>query len=221
MYSITLVCTRHENLGRCNSNELYQIIASIKPEVIFEEIPPSYFDHYYKHKSKGNLESDTINLYLRNHLVKHIPIDSEKVPSETFCKEYEYLLKRIEGLADINGFNYRNYIDTFRTQVETHGFTYLNSIYCDNLNIELHDAIEKGLQKLNDTKLFQTSQLWKEINENRENEMLKNIYDYSKGHCFENAIFLIGAAHRKSIMKKIEECNKNEKVKLNWLFYNC
>jgi hypothetical protein len=47
MYSITLVCTRHEELGKCHSNELHQIIETINLDVIFEEIPPSFFDKYY------------------------------------------------------------------------------------------------------------------------------------------------------------------------------
>ena len=44
MYNITLVCTRHEELGACNSHEMHKILETINPEVIFEEIPPSFFD---------------------------------------------------------------------------------------------------------------------------------------------------------------------------------
>jgi hypothetical protein len=54
-----------------------------------------------------------------------------------------------------------------------YGFKYLNSIYCINLNDEIYDAIEKGLQKINNDKLFQTYKSWKEINEKRENEQIK------------------------------------------------
>jgi hypothetical protein len=36
-----------------------------------------------------------------------------------------------------------------------------------------YDAIEKGLQKINNDKLFQTYKSWKEINEKRENEQIK------------------------------------------------
>lgn len=176
MYNITLVCTRHNILGKCNSNELHQIIETINPEVVFEEIPPSFFDKYYIHRSHSNLETDTINKYSETHKVEHIPVDSDDIPSESFFQHHKYMLERIEGLADINGFNYRNLTDTNRAYVALYGFKYLNSIYCDNLNNEICNAIEKGLQKLNDDKLSQTYNLWKEINEKRENEMLQNIY---------------------------------------------
>ena len=48
--------------------------------------------------------------------------------------------------------------------------------------------------------------------------MLQNIYLYSQDHNYDRAIFTIGAAHRKSIIDKIFEYQKNEKVKLNWIF---
>ena len=70
MYNITLISTRHDEVGKCNSNELYKIIESINPELIFEEIPPSYFDKYYIDRSCNNLETDTINKYLETHDVK-------------------------------------------------------------------------------------------------------------------------------------------------------
>ena len=94
----------------CNSDELYRIIEAISPEVIFEEILSSYFDKDYLHKSRSTLETDTINRYSETHVVKHIPIDLYNVPSETFFQNRENMLKRIEGLTDINGFNFRKRI---------------------------------------------------------------------------------------------------------------
>ena len=220
MYNITLICTRHTELGKCNSAELYKIIERIDPELIFEEIPPSYFDKYYINKSHNNLETDTINKYLETHKAEHIPVDSDNLPSESFFQNHKYMLEHIEGLADINGFNYRKLTDTNKMFVEMYGFKYLNSISCINLNNEIYDAIEKGLQKVNNEKLFQTYNLWKDINEKRENVMLQNIYNYSKDHSYEKAIFTVGSGHRKSISKKIEKYEMQEKIKLNWIFYN-
>ncbi len=220
MYNITLVCTRHDELGKCNSNELYKIIESINPEVIFEEIPPSFFDRYYISKSRNNLETDTINKYLEIHKIEHIPVDSDELPSESFFKDHRYIYERVEGLADINGFNYRNLVDKNKLYAQMHGFPYLNSIYCTNFYDEINDSVEKGLQKINIEKYLQTFQLWKDINDGRENEMLQNIYRYSKEHSYNTAIFTIGAAHRKSIIKKIQDYQENEILKLNWTFYN-
>ena len=50
--------------------------------------------------------------------------------------------------------------------------------------------------------------------------MLDNIYNYSKDHSYDKAIFTLGAGHRKSIMKKIQEYNLKENFKLNWTLYD-
>jgi len=220
MNNITLVSTRHDKLGKCNSQELYSIFERVNPEVIFEEIPPSYFDKYYKSRTCINLETDTINWYLEAHNINHIPVDSDDVPSESFFSEYEAMLKSIEGITGVEGFHYRNIIDTYRSNSEMYGFKYLNSIYCIILNDDIFSSIKKGLQKINKDKFFQTNELWKNVQEKRENEMLKNIYNYNKEHSYDKAIFTLGAAHRKSIMKKIREFEKKEQLKLNWTFYN-
>ena len=57
---------------------------------------------------------------------------------------------------------------------------------------------------------------WKLITNNRDNEMLKNIYNYSMNNEYKNAIFIIGSEHEKSILEKIEEFNKKYTIKINW-----
>jgi predicted ferric reductase len=49
-----------------------------------------------------------------------------------------------------------------------------------------------------------------------ENSMLRNIYSFYNEKSFQKAIFMCGAAHRKSISEKI----KKSEIKLNWSFYN-
>jgi len=49
--------------------------------------------------------------------------------------------------------------------------------------------------------------------------MLQNIYNYSKENQYNQAVFLIGARHRKSIMQKIIEYEKISEIKLNWTIY--
>ena len=91
MYNIVLIGTRHEEVGFCTSAELYKIFEAINPDVIFEEMPPSYFDRYYTAKTLRNLESDTVNKFVENHSnIIHIPVDSDNVPAEigrASCRE--------------------------------------------------------------------------------------------------------------------------------------
>jgi hypothetical protein len=52
MYNITLICTVHRENGKCNSEELYNIIEKINPEIIFEEIPYFMYIENYKEFSE-------------------------------------------------------------------------------------------------------------------------------------------------------------------------
>ena len=54
MYNIILLSTKHIESGKCNSFELYKIIETINPEIIFEEIPPSKFDAVYEGKRRAS-----------------------------------------------------------------------------------------------------------------------------------------------------------------------
>lgn len=47
MYNVSLVSTIHSENGKCNHNELYIILESIKPEVIFDELSSHYFEIYF------------------------------------------------------------------------------------------------------------------------------------------------------------------------------
>jgi hypothetical protein len=219
MYNITLLSSFHTTRGKCNPDELYKIIEEIQPEIIFEEIPPSCFDVYYVTKIRKTLESDTVNKYAENHNIQHIPIDSDNVPSESFFNDLQYLYNRIEGIADINGYNYRTFVDKNSEYVKMYGFQYLNSDSCSNIQNAINEAIEKGVQKINNEKLFLTLKQWKDVNNNRENEMIKNIYNYSKENQYNQAILLIGSGHRKSIIQKIMEYEKVSETKLNWTFF--
>lgn len=220
MQNITLIGTRHEEAGICTSDQLYKIFEIINPKVIFEEIPPSYFDKYYVTNARRNLESDTVLRYLKSHTIQHFPVDSDDVPPDSFFKDLEHLHKRIEGLTDVNGFNYRNFVDKNSLYVKRYGLPYTNSDKSISITEEIKISIEKGLEVINDEKLFETYQKWKEINEKRENEMLMNIHSYCKENDFDIAIFMVGFAHRKSLMQKISEFKANPEIKINWIFYS-
>jgi hypothetical protein len=59
---------------------------------------------------------------------------------------------------------------------------------------------------------------WREFNHERENEMIKNIYSYFNQKDYKNALFLVGAEHRKPIMDKIPEFEKHINLHLEWNF---
>jgi hypothetical protein len=77
MYNIILVCAHHSEFGKCNSDELYKIIESIRPDIIFEELTQDLFDMFYK---ENNIpfelpEIKSVRRYIKNHTTSHFPID--------------------------------------------------------------------------------------------------------------------------------------------------
>jgi hypothetical protein len=216
MYNITLLCTAHGEKGNCNIQELYNIINKIDPEVIFEEIPPSEFDSFYRERTRNNLESDTIIKYLENHKCEHIPVDLDYTPPKSFFDTYGNMHRRIEERS----YNYKKIIDTHSFYREIYGFKYLNSIECMTLDIELNKEMETVLRIINDEKLYEIHKSWNEIMDKRENEMLKNIYLYSKNNEFNKGLFFIGSGHRDTIINKIQNYSKVEEFVINWNYSN-
>jgi len=82
------------------------------------------------------------------------------------------------------------------------------------------DTQEGILKSINEEKLFEISRLNKEVIENREKEILNNIYDYSKEHKYNHAILFVGSGHRSSMIRKIENRRTQDEIEINWIHYN-
>lgn len=232
MHKITLISTIHSEKGQCNSDELYKIIASINPEVIFEELPPHYSDMYYSNSfdmyCANNillnqrppvvpLEVKCIKRYKENYNIKIFPVDIDVTQKLSKYQDEIYFLF-------LTLFKYENYkmLDNEKEALLLQeGFHFLNSRkFLDFLNKK--EVLEKNIMEseieknrlLDIYKLFHAEQY-----DYRENTMLQNIYNYSKGNQYNQAVFLIGAEHKKSIIQKITEYEKLSEIKLNWTMY--
>jgi hypothetical protein len=96
MYNITLIATEHKESGKCNSDELYKIIESINPEVIFEEETndEKYHKYYNEENSFKSLEIQCIIKYLKKYNIKKIPVDIE--PNQYLSyREWDYMFETI------------------------------------------------------------------------------------------------------------------------------
>jgi len=215
MNNITLFFTKHGENGNCNITELYNIIVNLKPNVIFEEIPPSQFEEYYKYLTKEKLESSAIKLYSLEHDIKQIPVDLDIIMPQSFWDKNRYMFELIEKrnkefclLCDYDSLYSRQY-----------GFNYLNSIYCVNNNKERYKEMEATLKILDKKYLYESFEEWNNIIDKRENEMINNIYGYCKNNIFDKGIFFIGAAHRESIINKIKKYSEIKDNKINWNYF--
>lgn len=220
MFSIILICTRHEEHGSCNSLELLKIIESIKPEVIFEELSYANFDKCYHENTLTTLETNAIKIYLLNHNIKHIPVDTYNLP-RTYDEEVESMYNKIlNNNLSVESNDLRRLIDKQMFLVNQYGFSFLNSNENDELFEQFNTLNEKIISILNSENLFRIYKLDKEIKEKREDEILNNIYNYSRDHNYNKAILFIGSGHRKSMIRKIEDYKLKEKIILNWTVYN-
>jgi hypothetical protein len=209
MHNITIICTVHSEIGKCNSRELDNIIEECKPEIIFEELSLAAYNQCYGIQNRITLETSAIKIYLQNHTVEHIPVVGSELNKDLNSK-LEVMIKYEE---------YRDLMDILISLEEKYGFQFLNSDQCD----ELHEKIitfEKLILKDNgDIVLSRLIQLGNETIDNYENEIINNIYQYSSENKYNRALMFIGAAHRKSIRQKIQEYERADKLKLNWTLY--
>jgi hypothetical protein len=232
MCNITLIGTIHQELGNCNSDELYKIIESISPDVIFDELSSSSFDMYYsdsfdiyyansillnRHPPEVPLEVKCIKKYRQNYNIKIFPVDIDvRQKLSKYQDEIFFMVRTFLKYED-----YRKLENEKESLIAKEDFHCLNS---DNFLdfLEKKEVIEKKIMEseiqknrlLDIYKLFHAEQ-----NDNRENAMLQNIYNYSKRNQYNQAVFLIGAEHRKSIIQKIREYGKLSEIKLNWTMY--
>jgi hypothetical protein len=228
MSTITLIATCHNEKGLCTSLELFKMIEQIRPDVIFEEIPPGKFEAVYAGARQESLEVKAIKSYLQKHPdTPHHPVDLD------IDQETEKQIK-----CDMQGFykifkDYNpeyNFLDNnIRHWSVRYGFQYLNDDRCSELLSRkkslgkqiLYDLRKDNNQRaMNHENLAQAYKNWIDEIENRENEMIRNIYNYMQPGKYERALFLVGAEHRKPIMQKIQEYELKEKFKLNWTFYS-
>jgi len=208
MHNITLICTRHKETGVCNSAELRKIIEEYQPEIIFEELAPTTYDACYEYNCWGltsmtTLETDAIKVYRQYYDVKHIPALSAEMQNDLRSMHRIVANHSLDALTD-----------NLNSLLRIHGFQFLNSDEWEQRMDELQ-ALEKSLLK--DEEVFLRAC---QCVDNYEYDMLENIYQYSAENEYNNALMFIGAAHRKTITKKIREYQNKHGLKLNWLFYN-
>lgn len=215
MHKVTLVSTEHRESGKCNSEELIKILESINPDIIFEEETDDekFYKYYNEENIFNSLEVKSIKKYLRNHDVKHIPID---LKTNFNYKEWDYMFDTFKKYNV-----YKQILKEHCILRDNDGFAYLNSEKCTEL-FDKMKATERQLIEfsgLNKNELLRIYNSFNKEHDNRENAMLLNIYNYSKENQFNQAVFLIGYAHRKSMIEKITAYEPSENFKIHWTFY--
>jgi hypothetical protein len=209
MHNNTFISTIHAEIGKCNAEELYKIIKKLSPEVIFLEAVDETYSEYenYLFSTYGvyhkKLEISAIQKYNHDTSFEYVPV-CEIGLSDAFHRKIKTVCQNRELQKLIDNFNYL---------AAEHGFKFLNSLECINLQEEMR-VLET--QILNNIEMDKTVKADIDI---YENPMIRNIYSYCNNNHFNSAIFMCGAAHRKSIIEKIEKSKTEEQVNLTWTIF--
>ena len=207
---ISLVGTIHAERGQANAKELGTILERIHPEVIFAEIPASHINRYMD-GSHGNLEAITVTRHLANRQVAVIPIDLAE-PEQSFFDDSETMFNAVERTSR----DYRRLVDHHSAQVQADGFHYLNSDRCIQAWADIHREVLATIDWIRDDRFRAIYDRWCQQNERRDREMLRNIVDYLAQHPIDRGAFLIGAAHRKSIIDKAFARSEADLPRIEW-----
>jgi pheromone shutdown protein TraB len=207
MYKITLIGSAHKESGECTVSSLYNIIEDINPDIIFEEInSQSYVAEYIYNGDSELLEQNAIKKYKENYVVKNIPIDTYLEP-ENFVKIKEKIIDLDNELNNRNE-NTKEYYDltTLVSECIENGFENINTEYFEELIIKQYQLKENYIKKNRIEFIDDYYKFFDFIFEKRENRMVVCINKYIELNELDsiNAIILIGAAHRTSIMKKLK-----------------
>lgn len=210
MHNIIFISTMHKEIEECNAEELYKIIENLAPEVIFlEAVEDSYTSYeHYNYLTYGvfhrRLEISAIQKYHQTNTFEYVPV----------CVNYLSDAFHQKNKITCENRDLQKLIDKSISLAATNGFNFLNSLESMNLQEEMR-VLES--QILNDSEL---DSLVKADIEAYEDPMIQNIYSYCLNHQFDTAIFMCGAAHRKSIIEKIEKFQESESIKINWTYYS-
>lgn len=200
MPGVTLIFTVHAEVGLANASELNAILHQVKPQVIFLEVPTAAFDEFYSSRTRRNLESDAVLLFLESSPgVKLIPVDLP-TPAQDFFEDHIELCMRMQDASR----EYRQLARIDHDRQKVYGFAYLNSDYCDQHWADMRKVIVGTLERIGDPRLTEVQDLWDRTNQLRELEMLENVLHYCQLNQFERAAFLVGAAHRRSLTEKLQ-----------------
>jgi len=209
-HRITLISTVHNEIGKCNYYELYKIIESINPDVIFLEAFENSYSKYHQMLFsqfgvyQERLEIKAIQAYSQKYAFEYVPVLDIGLSDE---------FEKIITIVSENAI-YQKILDNYTLLETEHGFQFLNS----KKQIALQEEMRELENRIIDNKIMH--QKASENIDAYEHSMLRNIYSFSKEKSFNKGIFMCGAGHRKTITQKIVEYETKETIKLNWIFYN-
>jgi hypothetical protein len=207
---VSLVGTVHEENGQASAMALQAILERTQPGVVFAEIPPSHAARY-KDGSHGTLESIAVERYVARNQVHLVPVDLAK-PEQTFFDAAKDMFGAVERTSP----DYRRLMDNNTAATHAGGFPYLNSDRCIQSWTDIYREVLATIEWMGNPRFREVYEMWNHTNERRDGEMMKNITAYGARHDLARGVFLVGAAHRKSIIDRAFAGDGPGSTRIEW-----
>jgi hypothetical protein len=194
---VSIIGTHHEERGAVTVSALLAILERIQPDVIFAEIPRTHFGAW-RDGSHGTVESIAVARYADIHSIDVVPVDSP-TPDDSFFQRWEEATRAIERTSP----EFRRLVDLNADRMGSGGFAYLNSDECIEAWTQIYREELDTIEYIGSSRLRDIYVEVRGVNERRDLEMLRNIRTYCASAVQARGTFLVGAAHRKSLIEKL------------------
>lgn len=195
---VTLVNTVHAERGAVTVAALLNLLERLSPDVVFAEVPKANIARYISGQH-GSLESRAIAELRHRRPVAVIAVDRDE-PSEEFFRTTRELFDLLERRSR----DYCNLVDHHSAQGARGGFGYLNSTDSVRASAAIRREVRDTIDWIHAPELHAVYDMWLNEIELRDREMVANIVRYAAESDLASGVFLVGAAHRESIIEKVD-----------------
>jgi hypothetical protein len=207
---VSLIGTYHEERGAVTVSALLEILERIRPEVVFAETPRTHVDAW-RDGSHGTVESIAVARYADTHSVDVVPVDLPK-PEDSFFRDYEEVSCAIERTSP----EFRRLMDLNTDRTRREGFIYLNSKECIDAWADIYREELETIEYIHNSRLCHIYAQVRDLLDRRDLEMLRNIHAYCASTARNCGAFLVGAAHRKSLIEKLRAAGETANSSIEW-----
>ncbi len=207
---VSLINTVHGERGAVTLPALLRVLERLAPDVVFAEIPNSHAARY-EGGVHGNLESRAVAALGQSRPISVVPVDRDE-PSEEFFRVTRELFELVERRSR----DYRHLHDHHVAESARLGLRYLNSADSAQALAAIRNEVRDTIDWIRAPELHDVYNMWLQEIELRDREMVANIYQFAEASALASGVFLVGAAHRDSIIQKIEAERSAGRLEIDW-----
>lgn len=206
MAAITLVCTCHNERGACTEDALLGILRDLGPDVVFLEARACDLDRC----ATQWLEARAVQRYSQLRYVEAVPVDDFKMPA-SFRNDMDAVFDYVEHHSvEFNA------LEDERDMVAALGFEGMNSGDFEAIVEKCESSMKRSILLSSNEELITRLATWTSLLRQREDSMLSNIYRFCQRSPHLRGVFLVGAAHLSSLVRRIESRAAQEPELIQW-----